>query len=478
MEMRELLLLDWLAGETYAELLENLVIDLGEHDGRVNLTAAELRELLKGAAAVVVGLREYAECHEDFIGMKARIVTSEIFHLGLLYGFNHSLRDELDIVVNACKVFGGIEDKCCRRAEKLAGLAGNDSAISEFDGGARLAALPATLLCRHGDLAIVGGYLCLLEEKLYLLYLGFIVCTVSELIRGIVIAAYNLVLGGLAAGIVIADTETNHIDAHICRRLIGVAAVDTLEESVEDRENLNITVVVDGNLIVGLKVEGVNHIDIVEVGRSCLIGDVDRMLQRERPYGESLELGIASLDAALVLVVKLREADSHFAAAGAWGGNDDERTGSLDVIVLAEAIVTGNKGNVVRIAVDEVVYVGLDAHALKAHTEIISGMLSVVMSNDYAAYHKAARDELATQAEDILVVGDTEVGAHLILYYILSADNDYNLYLVADFAEHTKLRVRLKAWKNATGVVIVEEFATEFEVEFALELLDAFLDVL
>lgn len=51
-----LLFLDWVAGQAYTELLENLVVYLREHDGGVNLAVAELRKLLKGAATVVVGL--------------------------------------------------------------------------------------------------------------------------------------------------------------------------------------------------------------------------------------------------------------------------------------------------------------------------------------------------------------------------------------------------------------------------------------
>ena len=131
-----------------------------------------------------------------------------------------------------------------------------------------------------------------------------------------------------------------------------------------------------------------------------------------------------------------------------------------------------------RIAIDEIVDIGLDAHALEADAEIVGGMLAVVMGDDDAAHHEATGDELAAKAEDILVVGDAEVSTHLVLNYVLSTDDDDDFNLVADFAEHAQFAVRLETGEHAAGVVVVEEFATEFEVEFALELLDAFLDVL
>ena len=116
-------------------------------------------------------------------------------------------------------------------------------------------------------------------------------------------------------------------------------AVDALEEGVEDRENLDVAVVVDGRLAVGLQVERVDHVDIVEVGGGRLVGDVDRMFERQAPYGEGLELGISGLYAALVFVVELAEAYGHLAAAGSGGGDDHQRPGGLDVVVLAETLV-------------------------------------------------------------------------------------------------------------------------------------------
>ena len=59
--------------------------------------------------------------------------------------------------------------------------------------------------------------------------------------------------------------------------------------------------------------EWVDHVDVIEVCGSRLIGQVDRMLQRQVPDREGLKLGIAGLDAPFVLMIKLGKAGGHLA---------------------------------------------------------------------------------------------------------------------------------------------------------------------
>ena len=61
--------------------------------------------------------------------------------------------------------------------------------------------------------------------------------------------------------------------------------------------------------------EGVNHVDIAEVGSSGFVSHIDRVLQRQIPHGEGLKLGVARLNAAFVLVIKLAQANGHLAAS-------------------------------------------------------------------------------------------------------------------------------------------------------------------
>ena len=85
--------------------------------------------------------------------------------------------------------------------------------------------------------------------------------------------------------------------------------------------------------------EGVDHVDVVQVSRGCLVGEVDRMLQREVPDREGLKFGIACHNAALMLVIQLAEAGGHLAAPGAGCGHDHQTAGGLNIVIAAEAIV-------------------------------------------------------------------------------------------------------------------------------------------
>ena len=101
------------------EFLEDLTVNLGEHYGRVNLTAAKIRELFKSLLAVLVSIAENAESNEHLVSMKSWVLTTEIFNLRLLDRLNHALWNELNIMVNSCKMLCGIQDESRRTAEKL-----------------------------------------------------------------------------------------------------------------------------------------------------------------------------------------------------------------------------------------------------------------------------------------------------------------------------------------------------------------------
>lgn len=129
------------------------------------------------------------------------------------------------------------------------------------------------------------------------------------------VAADDLHLGSVAAGIVIGDGKTDHIDAHVRRALVGALAQDLFHQGTDYREGLDVAVVVDRGLVVGLQVEGVDDIGVIEVSRGGLVGNIDRMRQRKIPDREGLELGIAGGRAMLVLVIELRQAGGKLARA-------------------------------------------------------------------------------------------------------------------------------------------------------------------
>ena len=94
--------------------------------------------------------------------------------------------------------------------------------------------------------------------------------------------------------------------------------------------------------------EGVDHIDVVQIDGGGFIRDVDGMLERQVPDRESLELGVAGLHAAQVFVIELREADGHFAATRPRRSHDDERARGLDILVAAVALLRNDLLRVVR----------------------------------------------------------------------------------------------------------------------------------
>ena len=128
--------------------------------------------------------------------------------------------------------------------------------------------------------------------------------------------------------------------------------------------------------------EGINHVDVVKVGSGSLVGNVDRVFQRKIPYGEGLKLGIASLDAALMLIVELAKANSHLSAARSRSGNNHQRASGFHVIIAPKAFVGINKCHIIGIAINGIMVIGPDAKALQFLTIEFGRALAVIMGNN------------------------------------------------------------------------------------------------
>ena len=460
------------------ELIENLVVDSTEHHGGVYLTSKKLGELFERTAALLVVSAQQRQGNEYLVGMQAGIATAEVSGLGMLNRLYHVLRNQLDRVVDSGKILGGVEDKSRTRAEEFGAFGGDDSSVLKLDCRAVVAACSGALAC-GGDWTTVNSRLNfgLIEKQTDFIHLRLIGVAQSEFIEGREVTADDFVVGRNTADLVVADAEAYHVHTHIGRRFIGILAVDAFEEGVEDGEDFDVAVIVDSGLAVRLKVEGVNHIDVIEVGSGGLIGDVDGVLQGEAPDGECLEFGITGTYAAAVLVVELAETHGHFAAAGTGGSDNDKRTCRGDIVVSAEAFVAVNQLDVVGVTVNEIVYIGRDIHTAQALAESVGTALAVVMRDNDRADHKATVDELAAEAEHVFVVGNAEVVADFVFLNIDSADNYHDFGPVAELAEHFQLAVGLKTGQNAACMIIVEELAAKLEIQFVAEPGDALLDV-
>ncbi len=123
-----------------------------------------------------------------------------------------------------------------------------------------------------------------------------------------------------------------------------------------------------------------------------------------------------------------------------------------------------------RVALDEIVAIGLYAKALQPLLEGDGSRLTVVVGDDHRTDHESSALKFLPQAEHVLVVSNAEVGALLVLLDICGTDNDNNLNAVANFLEHAQFAVWQKPRQHAACVVVVEEFSAELQIKFSVKL--------
>ena len=224
--------------------------------------------------------------------------------------------------------------------------------------------------------------------------------------------------------------------------------------------------------------EGVDHVHVVQVGGSGLVGEVDWVLEGQVPDGEGLELGVTGLDAPLVLVVELGQAGGHLAAAGAGGGDHHQGAAGLDILVLPKPLVRDDMGNVVGIARDGVVAVHPDPQLLQPGLESVGGGLPGILGDYHTAHIQLHGAERVDEAEDVAVVCDAQVPPHLVLLNVGGIDGDDDLRAVLHLCQHPDLAVRLKPGQHPAGVEIIKQLASKFQVQLAPELGDTLPNVL
>ena len=173
--------------------------------------------------------------------------------------------------------------------------------------------------------------------------------------------------------------------------------------------------------------EGIDHIDVAEVGGRGFVGDVDRVFQRQVPDRKGFELRVAGLHTALELMVDLRKAGRHFPGVRAGAGDHHDRPVGLDIIVRAVSLRAHDRVEIGRISFDRVV--GVDADAATG-----------------------------------------QLGAHLLLRDVAGVDADHDVDLVLHALKEFDLGIRIEPRQDARGMEVAEEFAAEFEVKLVVEL--------
>lgn len=109
------------------------------------------------------------------------------------------------------------------------------------------------------------------HEKLNLESLLLCFGAVSHTGDSLVISSDDLLPGGFSAGLVINNTVTGHIDAHIGGRVVGTLAEDLLEDGIQNRKDLYVTVIIDSGLSVSLQMEGIDHVYVIQISSGSLV---------------------------------------------------------------------------------------------------------------------------------------------------------------------------------------------------------------
>ena len=90
----------------------------------------------------------------------------------------------------------------------------------------------------------------------------------------------------------------------------------------------------------------VDHVYIIQVCRSCLVGQIYRMLQWDVPDREGLKLRVTRRDSPFMLMVELGEAGSHLSAAGARSCDNHQGPLCFNVFIFAVSVVAYDQWDV------------------------------------------------------------------------------------------------------------------------------------
>ena len=110
------------------------------------------------------------------------------------------------------------------------------------------------------------------------------------------------------------------------------------------------------------------------------------------------------------------------------------------------------------------VIIDLDIHSLQALAVSFGAGLAVEVGYDDAVDAEPLSDELVPETDDVHIVGDAQVVADLVLLDVNGADHYYDFGIVLHLKQHLELAIRLESREDTACVIVVEEFAAEFEV--------------
>ena len=403
---------------------------------------------------------------------------SQIFGFQITDGLQNLSGDQLKVVGDAAHGLQRVQQQRGCGTQRIGGLSGDDTAVLQHHGAGRTLGGLCLQQSRGNSGTDRRGHIRFLHHQFQPHHRFFIALTLQLLHAGSIVAAENLPAGRITASRIIHDAVAHHVDAHIRGGLIGGLALNLLEDRVQDGEDLHIAVIVDGSLAVSLQMEGVDHIHIVQIRRGGLISQIDRMSQRQIPDGEGLKLGVTGLDAPLVVMVQLAQAGGHLAAAGTGRRDYHQGVTGLNIVVFTQALIADDMFYIRGIAGNGIMTVAANAQSCQPFQEGIGRRLAVVTVHNHAAHIQLHTPENVDQTKNIVIVGDAQITAHLVLLDISGVNGNDDLNILFQLLQHPDLAVRLKARQNAGCMEIVKQLSAKFQIQLSAELVNALLDLL
>ena len=202
------------------------------------------------------------------------------------------------------------------------------------------------------------------------------------------------------------------------------------------------------------------------------------MIQRQVPDGEGLELGVAGLYAAAVLMIELGETGGHFSASGTGRCHNDKGPCRLYIIIAAVSFITDDQRDISRVTCDRIVPVDLQSKGLEFLFVSDSGRLIGKTGQNDASDVEPMACERVHQTKQVLVISDAQIAADFVFLDVRRIDRNNDLCLVLEFAKHCDLGVGLKTGEHAGRVIIIEKLSAEFQVELSAEFADSLSDML
>ena len=89
-----------------------------------------------------------------------------------------------------------------------------------------------------------------------------------------------------------------------------------------------------------------------------------------------------------MLLIKLGKTDCHFSAARTWSGDDDQRSGGLDIVVFSISFFADDQWKISRITFNRIMKIRRDACFGQFPTEAVGSLLTGIPGDHNTADQK------------------------------------------------------------------------------------------